>query len=463
MNFNKQIDDLQNNIIEETRNLVKIRSYRMPPEEDMPYGKGINDALEYVLNLGKEMGFVTKRIDGYCGYIEYGESDIYVGIFAHIDVNEEFTEDWRFAPYEAIIHKNRIYGSCVIDKGALIAALYALKTIKESGCKLKKKVRIVIGTDERRHYEDMQSYLSHETLPITGFATDGLFPVTYVEKGLGMFEYCINISQNNKEYIECIKGGKSDNLVPGYCCAKIHTKDPNQMLTRIDQYSELNRHDINAKIENDIVIAEVFGKERHCAFIERGINSISIMLDLLRTLNFGSDDLKNNLDFLCKKIGFDIYGEALGTSYEDELSGKNTINLGTIDFKNNTLTLRFDCRFAVTSNYYQVIEVLNSIFTNAGYTINESTYWAPTYFPERHFLIQELLEAYRDITGDKRPPMASSNGSYSKVLPNIAAFGAFFPGDIMMWDQADEFLEINALLKTTKIYANAIYRIASEL
>ena len=111
MNFNKQIDDLQNNIIEETRNLVKIRSYRMPPEEDMPYGKGINDALEYVLNLGKEMGFVTKRIDGYCGYIEYGEGDVYVGIFAHIDVNEEFTEDWRFAPYEAIIHKNRIYGS----------------------------------------------------------------------------------------------------------------------------------------------------------------------------------------------------------------------------------------------------------------------------------------------------------------------------------------------------------------
>ena len=48
-------------------------------------------------------------------------------------------------------------------------------------------------------------------------------------------------------------------------------------------------------------------------------------------------------------------------------------------------------------------------------------------------------------------------------MANIAAFGAHYPGEGIAWEQIDESLEIDTLIKTTKIYANAIYRLCTEI
>ena len=53
----------------------------------MPYGKGMDDALNYILI--PQMKWISEKIDGYCGYAEYGEVDTYIGVSAHIDVNDE--------------------------------------------------------------------------------------------------------------------------------------------------------------------------------------------------------------------------------------------------------------------------------------------------------------------------------------------------------------------------------------
>ena len=64
---NKQ--DLINSIIE----VCKFKSVSEYNENSKyPFGKECNKALEYVLNLAKDMGFKTKNIDGYCGYVEIG-------------------------------------------------------------------------------------------------------------------------------------------------------------------------------------------------------------------------------------------------------------------------------------------------------------------------------------------------------------------------------------------------------
>ena len=231
----------------------------------------------------------------------------------------------------------------------------------------------------------------------------------------------------------------------------------------MEVYIAESRHDINAKLLDDGVMLEVFGKEKHCASIEKGINSIAIMLDFLRYIQFGSKDLHEVVEFLCDKIGFDIYGERMGIGYEDELTGKTTLNLGTLAFEDGTLTIRIDSRFPITANYYQAIEVINSTFEKEGFQINECSYWPPTYLPKNHFLIEALLKSYREVTGDDSEPVSGTSASYSKVMANIAAFGAHYPGEGISWEQIDEYLEIDTLIKTTKIYANAIYRLCTEI
>lgn len=43
--------------------------------ENMPFGENANRALEHILKLGERLGFRTKNLDGYCGYIEFGEGE----------------------------------------------------------------------------------------------------------------------------------------------------------------------------------------------------------------------------------------------------------------------------------------------------------------------------------------------------------------------------------------------------
>ena len=106
--------------------------------------------------------------------------------------------------------------------------------------------------------------------------------------------------------------------------------------------------------------------------------------------------------------------------------------------------------------------MINSTFEKEGFQINESSYWPPTYLPKNHFLIEALLKSYREVTGDDSEPVSGTSASYSKVMANIAAFGAHYPGEGITWEQIDESLEIDTLIKTTKIYANAIYRLCTE-
>ena len=97
----KTIEKYKKEIIKKTQELIRIpsvNSYSKNPYK--PFGENINKALEYMLDLGNQLGFKTKNIDGYCGYIEFGEGTDLVGIIGHLDVVPE-GEGWNFSPFSA--------------------------------------------------------------------------------------------------------------------------------------------------------------------------------------------------------------------------------------------------------------------------------------------------------------------------------------------------------------------------
>lgn len=184
----KKIDQLRDDIIKSTQEICRIRSVESDGKEGMPFGEGVNEALEYALNLSKKLGFKTQNIDGYVGYAEYGEGEDYVAVLGHLDIVPE-GDGWIYPPYEAQIHDGKIYArGAVDDKGPIIAALYGLYAIKELGLKLNKKVRIIYGTNEETGCSDMQYYLKKEKSPVLGFTPDSDFPLIFAEKGITIFD-----------------------------------------------------------------------------------------------------------------------------------------------------------------------------------------------------------------------------------------------------------------------------------
>lgn len=79
--FDEWIDNQKENIINTLEKLVSFNSVSIETgNSDIPFGTECKNVLDYTLNLAKNLGFRTKNLDGYCGYIEFGEGEELVRI-----------------------------------------------------------------------------------------------------------------------------------------------------------------------------------------------------------------------------------------------------------------------------------------------------------------------------------------------------------------------------------------------
>lgn len=100
---------IKDEMIQEIINLVRYESVSIKSDnKEKPFGEECKKALEHILELGKKLGFNTKNVDGYCGYIEFGEGKELLGIIGHLDVVPATKEDgWTKDPYQAEIINNK--------------------------------------------------------------------------------------------------------------------------------------------------------------------------------------------------------------------------------------------------------------------------------------------------------------------------------------------------------------------
>ncbi len=97
--LDKYIESYKEEIIKKTQELIQIPSVlSVSKNPTHPFGDSVNDALEYMLNLGNALGFHTKNLDGYCGYIEFGKGADLIGIIGHLDVVPA-GDNWTYSPF----------------------------------------------------------------------------------------------------------------------------------------------------------------------------------------------------------------------------------------------------------------------------------------------------------------------------------------------------------------------------
>ena len=167
--------------------LIEIPSVKGEPVDGAPFGKEPKRALDEMLDICAEMGFVAENCFDIVGTADLCPegAEPALGILCHLDVVPCQPENWATDPYKLTEKDGILYGRGVIDdKGPAIASLFAMKCIKDLGIPLKKGVRLIFGTDEENGSEDMEIYTSRAKLPPNVFTPDGSFPVINVEKGM---------------------------------------------------------------------------------------------------------------------------------------------------------------------------------------------------------------------------------------------------------------------------------------
>ena len=105
-------------------------------------------------------------------------------ILAHMDVVAPGDGWTKTAPFEPIVEDGMIIGrGSSDDKGPAVAALYAMRAVKELGLPVTKNCRLVLGSDEECGSSDIPYYYAVEPEAPMTFSPDAEFPLINVEKG----------------------------------------------------------------------------------------------------------------------------------------------------------------------------------------------------------------------------------------------------------------------------------------
>lgn len=457
MRFNEWLEKSMPDLIRDLQGCIRIPSLYHADDSGYPYGRPVQECLEYTLKLAENLGFRVHNMDNQLGWAEFGEGEEMVAVLGHLDVVPE-GDGWTVDPYGGEVVDGRIYGRGTMDdKGPTIASLYALKAIKDSGVRLNRRIRVIFGLNEETGSADMKYYAAHGgEVPVMGFTPDGEYPVINGEKGLVNEGYTCKFAQSGALHLKKLVGGTAHNIVPHHAFADFACDAP-----LADEIAAKSAEGVTVTRTEDGFTVDAEGVSAHGGTPWEGVNANGRLVQFLAQLPI-EGGLGVAIRFLAEKLGVEYDGKSLGIAMEDELSGILTNNFGVITSTEDTMDVKLNYRYPVTKTFEMCQPIVEKAFNEAGFQLTSKTYKNRLYVPAESELIQRLMKVYVDATGDvDAKPKSIGGGTYAKMLPNVVAFGPIFPGDEVREHKPDEFMEVSRLLDNANILAEAMYALAT--
>ncbi|MFJ7953144.1 dipeptidase PepV [Lysinibacillus sp. NPDC096418] len=467
MDWLQAAKERQDELIQELQELVQINSVldEDSATAEVPFGNGPLEALKWLLAKGQMEGLQTKNIHNYAGHIEMGEGKELLGILCHVDVVPAGDEaNWTYPPFSGTIADGKLFARGAIDdKGPTIAAWMAMKLVKDAGIKLNKRVRMIIGTDEETGFRCVDHYFEHEEMPTIGFAPDADFPLINAEKGIAELVFSQHKKGNEvEEQLVSFYAGKRPNMVPDMAKATIQYQTA-QFEQNFQTFLRKNQLEGSLLIEDSRYIITIKGKAAHAMEPEKGINAAVYLAAFLQQ-QLTTEASKRFVDFIADVFHNDHYGSTLALDFEDEMSGKTTLNPGIVSYDaTQGGSMVISMRYSVTYPFDEKITEAQDFAAKKGFSLDIQDDSKPHYVSEDDELVQTLSGVYRRQTGDYETPLLSTGGgTYARVMKKGVAFGMLFPSEPDVAHRADEFVIVENLVKAAAIYAEAIVELASN-
>lgn len=437
--LNVRIEQYKEEMYEKLAELIRIPSVLDTESacENAPYGKANREALDKTIEIGKELGFETRDYEGHAAVIGWGNEGREVGILSHVDVVPAGC-GWNTDPFEPVIIDGKMFGRGTIDdKGPMIAALYAMKAVKESGLPVRNHVKHIVGCNEESGHKCVKYYLTKEKGPDLGFSPDANFAVIHGEKAILRFRVRKSFEETPNAGISILKieGGTVANSVPNIAKVWIRNAD--------------------GQVEEKIF----HGVSVHAEHPWDGDNAIHTMLAYLKDLDLADENVKEYIGAVYELMGDGCYGENMGIACEDRLSGKLSMNLGTMRMDEHEAVIELDIRCPLHSSPEMIKRTLILACEGRGLSVDQSHSAEALYVPKDSELVQSLLNVYNEMTGSNEIPMVIGGGTYCRDVENFVSFGPLFPGEPDFAHQANEYIDLENMLLSAKIYAQALYKL----
>ncbi len=464
------IEGKQEEMLQDLIALMKIDSQRGTPSEGKPYGEGPAMVLDEAGRLMEKYGLQVTDYDHYVVTGDYGSGSKALDILAHLDV-VPVTDSWTVtAPFEPKIVGDRIYGrGSADDKGPAVAALYAVRAIEELNIPLKHSVRLIFGSDEECGSSDLEHYYGIEKEAPYTFTPDADFPLINMEKARLAQHFERTFAAPAEAGLIYLQAGDKVNVVPAKAAALLRGVDAEEVLAAAQKLQEeigitfesgdasLLTAQADVIVQDGDVVVRAQGTAAHGSTPEEGNNALTGLLTLITRLTLPRTEAYEAVEALLRLFPHgDTTGSSVGIAMSDEVSGALTFNLGVLTINARGLKGEFDIRSPLCGTDENVTAVLAAAFEKNGMHMEEGVMSPVHYVPAESPLVQTLLGSYEKYFGKPGKPLYTGGGTYVHHLERGVAFGCMVPEVDNHMHGDDEFMEIPMLVKSAKIFADAI-------
>ncbi|MCG7338411.1 dipeptidase PepV [Staphylococcus sp. ACRSN] len=467
--WREKVQAYENQIIEDLNGLLAIESVRddSKASTENPVGPGPRQALDYMYKIAERDGFGTHDVDHIAGRIEVGTGEDVFGILCHVDVVPA-GEGWDTNPFDPVVTEDKVIARGTLDdKGPTIAAYYAVKILNDMKVNWKKRIHIIIGTDEESDWKCTDRYFQTEEMPALGFAPDAEFPAIHGEKGISTFDVIQNElaeEVDEPEYeLRSFTSGQRYNMVPDEAVAYINVKENmTDVIQNFEQYLVDNHLEGESSVDSGVLVLNVQGKAVHGMDPSIGVNAGLYLLNFLSQLDLDKS-ATNFVDFSEKYLFNSHFGEKMGMKYHTEIMGDVTTNIGVISY-DNTKGGKFgiNLRYPEGFEFEEAMARFTKEIETLGFSIELGKNQVPHYVEKDDPFVQTLVQAYRNQTGDDSEPYTIGGGTYARNLDKGVAFGAMFDDSEDLMHQKNEYITKKQLFNATSIYLESLYALCVE-
>lgn len=427
----------------------------------MPFGEGPAKALEVSLALARKWELAAGDDDGYVGLVDLNSLPDRLHILAHLDV-VNVGDGWDTDPFTLVRKGDLLYGRGTDDdKGPAVAAMLAMRCVKELGLPLTGNVKLVLGTDEETGSRDIEHYYSAHPFAPYSVTPDSTFPVTNVEKA----RFAPRFSQSWSEqpqfrgHLSSIHGGIRVNVAPANCTARILGLKAQEISGILADTAASTGVSLTAQDTDSGVVITAAGAECHAAHPDEGRNAITAMLQALCGLPLAEDAAALAVRQLHALFPYgDNAGKALGIAMEDAVSGSLTLTLSLLELDETGFRAQFDSRDPICATVENVVQVVKSRMASFGWEC-EGTMSPAHYVDGGSAFIRTLLDTYEEFSGRKGFCEFTGGGTYVHEIPGGVAFGAGEHDFESNLHSANERASLHQLMLTAEIYAAIIARL----
>lgn len=467
------------------RELVAIPTFNVEglPQHENPEFLRFAATLERLVRL---FGLDFRNVDNRVYEISLGEPlGELIGVHAHADVVPVNPDEWvledgtRLDPFDVTQIGERLYGrGTEDDKNGIVAALFAMRAVKESGLPLRRHFKLLIDTREETGGDAMPYYLERNPTPDYNIALDGSYPVIIAEKGYGtvMARFPARTATGEGAEVLALSGGLATNQIPASSTARLRSERPDALVTLLNErggvFAATNGSDfqIQARRDGDDVLLETFGVSAHSSEPEGGINPVSRLLAFMHSLSaesvFKTNQFTDAARYATENWGLGHYGESMGIAYRHDFMGPLTVAQTFVATDADGLRTAVNLRLPVGREPEALLQQIDSRLTawkaSTGVDVTLAlSAGAPMYRNPEGAWVNALLDiavANLDIPRE----FGSSAGATSiHDLPNGVQFGLAMPTEKYTGHNANEFKRLEQFLTDLQIVTEMFARLGT--